>query len=145
MISYFSLPQLRTILDINLIDTSSNLTDDHVVGITTDSREIQPGEIFIALTGDNFDGHSFINIAIAAGAIAVIVSQPLTSLSVPQFIVQDTLKAYQQIASWWRDRFEIPVIGITGSVGKTSTKELVSAVLSTQGKVLKPKLISIMK
>jgi len=137
MISYFSLPQLRTILNTNLINVSSNITENSVVGITTDSRCVQPGEIFVALVGGNFDGHHFVDIAIAEGAIAVIVSQPLVSISVTQFIVQDTLKAYQQIASWWRDRFEIPVIGITGSVGKTSTKELVSAVLSTQGKVLK--------
>ena len=137
MSSYFSLSQLHSIFNTNLIDISSNITDIVVVGITTDSRSVQSGEIFVALVGDNFDGHNFVDVAVAEGAIAVIVSQPLASLSVPQFVVHDTLKAYQQIASWWRDRFEIPVIGITGSVGKTSTKELVSAVLGTQGKVLK--------
>ncbi len=135
---YFSLSQLRTILKTNLIALTSEVTDDSVIGITTDSRNIQPGEIFIALVGENFDGHNFVESALAKGAIAVVVSQSQKiSSDIPKFVVQDTLKAYQQIAQWWRDRFDIPVIGITGSVGKTSTKELVSAVLSTQGKVLK--------
>lgn len=134
---YFSLSQLRTILKTNLIALSSNVADDSVVGITTDSRNVKPGEIFIALVGENFDGHNFVETASTKGAIAVIISQPQISSDIPQFVVQDTLKAYQQIAQWWRDRLNIPVIGITGSVGKTSTKELVSAVLSTQGKVLK--------
>ena len=134
---YFSLSQLRTILKTNLIALSSNVADDSVVGITTDSRNVKPGEIFIALVGENFDGHNFVESAVSQGAIAVVVSQSQISSDIPQFVVQDTLKAYQQIAQWWRDRFDIPVIGITGSVGKTSTKELVSAVLSTQGNVLK--------
>ncbi len=134
---YFSLSQLRTILKTNLITLSSSVADDSVVGITTDSRNIKPGEIFIALIGENFDGHNFVETASTKGAIAVIISQSQINLDIPQFVVRDTLKAYQQIAQWWRDLFDIPVIGITGSVGKTSTKELVSAVLSTQGKVLK--------
>ena len=134
---YFSLSQLSTILESCLIKVVSNVEDKPVVGITTDTRTIKPGELFIALVGANFDGHNFVATAIDKGAIATIVSQLSPSCSVPQFLVKDTLVAYQQIARWWRDRFDIPVIGITGSVGKTSTKELVSAVLSTQGKVLK--------
>jgi UDP-N-acetylmuramoyl-tripeptide--D-alanyl-D-alanine ligase len=107
-------------------------------GITTDTRHLQSGEIFLALAGEKFDGHNFVTNAIAQGAIAIIVNRPISLTSaIPQFIVRDTLKAYQQIAQWWRDRFTIPIMGITGSVGKTSTKELIAAVLSTQGKVLK--------
>ena len=134
---YFSLSQLSTILSANLLEVISAVEDLPVNGITTDSRRVKPGEIFVALVGENFDGHSFVHAVASAGAIAVIVSKPTASLDLPQFVVNDTLQAYQQIARWWRDRFDIPVIGITGSVGKTSTKELVGGVLNTKGKVLK--------
>ena len=134
---YFSLSELRKILNTNLLNVTSTELNSSVLGIATDTRTIKSGEIFIALVGENFDGHSFVPQAIAKGAIALIVSRQLETQDIPQFIVRDTLEAYQQIARWWRDRFTIPVIGITGSVGKTSTKELVAAVLSTQGQVLK--------
>jgi UDP-N-acetylmuramoyl-tripeptide--D-alanyl-D-alanine ligase len=134
---YFSLAELETILKDNLLQIADSDPDLSIFGVTTDTRTIKPQELFIALVGENFDGHSFIEEAVDKGAIAVIINRQIESVAVPQFIVKDTLTAYQQIAQWWRDRFEIPVIGVTGSVGKTSTKELISAVLSTQGKVLK--------
>ena len=134
---YFSRAELKTILQSNLLQTTDTNIDTSVLGITTDTRTIKPQELFIALVGENFDGHNFVTQAVAKGAIAVIVDRQIESIAVPQFIVKNTLKAYQQIARWWRDRFDIPVIGVTGSVGKTSTKELISAVFSTQGKVLK--------
>jgi len=133
---YFSLAELKTILQPNLLQTTGANLDTSVLGITTDTRTIKPQELFIALVGENFDGHNFVKQAVSQGAIAVVVDRQL-DLDIPQFIVRDTLEAYQQIARWWRDRFDIPVIGVTGSVGKTSTKELISAVLNTKGKVLK--------
>ncbi len=134
---YFSLAELETILKDNLLQIADLDPGLSIFGVTTDTRSIKLQELFIALIGENFDGHSFIEQAVDKGAIAVIVNRQFESVAVPQFIVKDTLKAYQQIARWWRDRFDIPVVGVTGSVGKTSTKELISAVLSTQGKVLK--------
>ncbi|MDJ0593396.1 MAG: UDP-N-acetylmuramoyl-tripeptide--D-alanyl-D-alanine ligase [Pleurocapsa sp. MO_226.B13] len=139
MTNYFSLSQLSEIIktdsDIRVSELDLNIS---VLGITTDTRTIEPGEIFIALVGENFDGHDFVDLAIDKGAIAVVVSRQLETQAIPQFVVADTLQAYQQIARWWRDRLSnIPVISITGSVGKTSTKELVAAVLGTQGEVLK--------
>jgi UDP-N-acetylmuramoyl-tripeptide--D-alanyl-D-alanine ligase len=136
---YFSLAELNIILQDNLLQITESDPDPDlsILGLTTDTRTVQPQELFIALVGENFDGHDFVKSAVEQGAIAVIVQRQLESVAVPQFIVKNTLEAYQQIAQWWRDRFEIPVIGVTGSVGKTSTKELIAAVLGTQGKVLK--------
>ena len=134
----FSLLELRTILDSNLLNSINLHNQKSVTGVTTDSRTLQPGEIFVALVGAKFNGHDFVDRAIAQGAAALIVNHELSiAADIPQFVVADTLKAYQQLAHWWRRRFAIPVIGVTGSVGKTSTKELIAAVLSTQGKVLK--------
>jgi UDP-N-acetylmuramoyl-tripeptide--D-alanyl-D-alanine ligase len=110
------------------------------VGISTDSRDVKSGQIFLALRGETFDGHQFVETAIGRGAIAAITDhlvQGSDGSVLPQLVVEDTLKAYQMIARWWRDRLNIPVIAVTGSVGKTTTKELIAAVLATQGRVLK--------
>ena len=105
--------------------------------IQTDTRIIKPGEIFLALRGENFDGHDFVSTAIAQGAIAAIVDYDHKNSGLPVLQVKNTLVAYQQLARWWRDRLNIPVIGVTGSVGKTTTKEIIAAVLATKGRVHK--------
>ncbi|OUL31187.1 UDP-N-acetylmuramoyl-tripeptide--D-alanyl-D-alanine ligase [Nostoc sp. 106C] len=106
-------------------------------GIQTDTRIIKPGEVFVALRGENFDGHEFVATAIAKGALAAIVDFDYENPDFPVLQVKNTLEAYQKIARWWRDRFDIPVIGVTGSVGKTTTKEIIAAVLATHGRVHK--------
>ena len=108
--------------------------------IQTDSRSLKFGEVFVALRGEQFDGHEFVSLAIKQGAIAAIVDRQFpidVEQELPLLQVENTLQAYQKIASWWREQFEIPVIAVTGSVGKTTTKELIGAVLETQGKVHK--------
>lgn len=97
--------------------------------ISTDSRTIGAGDLFLALAGENFDGHDYIAKAVDAGAVALIVSKPVDT-SVPALLVADTLTAYQQLAKSHRLRFEdLFVVGITGSCGKTSSKEIISSVL----------------
>ncbi|MEB3229627.1 MAG: UDP-N-acetylmuramoyl-tripeptide--D-alanyl-D-alanine ligase [Leptolyngbyaceae bacterium] len=111
-----------------------------VSGISTDSRTLAPGDLFIALEGEHFDGHGFVEGVAKAGAIAALVHRVppnLEAITIPVIQVQDTLVAYQAIARYWRQQFQIPIVAITGSVGKTTTKELLAAVLSTQGQVLK--------
>ena len=131
-----SLTELSEILSPCLTKICINNGTRSITSINTDTRTLKPGEVFLALVGENFDGHSFVTTAVAEGAIAAIVERELPD-NISQLIVSDTLQAYQLIARWWRDRLSLPVIAVTGSVGKTSTKELISGVLGTQGKVLK--------
>lgn len=104
--------------------------------VSTDTRFIPEGSLFVALRGEHFDGHQFALEAIEKGAAAVIVEEKV-DLSVPSVLVENTLKAYQDLARFHRRRFSIPVVAVTGSSGKTTTKEMIGAVLSEQFKVLK--------
>jgi UDP-N-acetylmuramoyl-tripeptide--D-alanyl-D-alanine ligase len=134
-----SITQLIGILAATPINLSEEAASAVCTGITTDTRRLQSGHLFLALRGEKFDGHDFAGVAVEKGAIAVIADRRAAPdlNGVPQLQVEDTLLAYQQIARWWRDQFDIPVIAVTGSVGKTTTKELIAAVLSTKGNVLK--------
>lgn len=102
-------------------------------GIATDSRTIRPGTVFVALRGENFDAHDFLDAAVRAGATALVVSKADTAraLGVPVFEVPDTLVALGQLAHYRRRAWGKPVVGITGTNGKTSTKELVRAALGS--------------
>jgi len=132
-----TLNQLVEVILASSVNLSENALKQVSYGIQTDSRNLKPGEVFLALRGDKFDGHEFVQTAIAKGAVVAIVDFEYENPGLPVLQVKDTLKAYQKIARWWRDRFNIPVIGITGSVGKTTTKELIAAVLGTNGLVHK--------
>ncbi|WP_019499800.1 UDP-N-acetylmuramoyl-tripeptide--D-alanyl-D-alanine ligase [Pseudanabaena sp. PCC 6802] len=103
-----------------------------LTGICTDSRKLQSGQLFVALVGENFDGHEFVASAIGQGAIAAVVQADRftnNASDLPLLMVDDTLTAYQAIASWWRQKCNLPVVAVTGSAGKTTTKELIAALL----------------
>ncbi|MBU2702992.1 UDP-N-acetylmuramoyl-tripeptide--D-alanyl-D-alanine ligase [Sporomusaceae bacterium BoRhaA] len=113
-------------------------SDCNFSGICTDSRKIKSGQLFIALMGENFDGHQFTSAVVQQGAAGVLVSQNVVVPdSLPVIKCDDTLKALQDIAAYHRQRFTLPVIAITGSNGKTTTKDMLAAILSKQFKVLK--------
>jgi len=99
-------------------------------GVSTDSRSIAQGELFVALKGENFDGHAYLEQALARGAAAALVSQEIkTSVPIAQIRVADTLLALGQLAKIWRARFAIPMLALTGSNGKTTVKEMLRAIL----------------
>ena len=113
-----------------------------VTGISIDSRTIKDGELFLALKGDLFDGHNFIEDAIKKGACGAIINEDYqVSGSMPQdraiVRVNDTLLALQETARFYRSKFTLPVTGITGSNGKTTTKEMLWSILSQKSSVLK--------
>ncbi len=101
-----------------------------ISGVSTDSRSIQPGELFIALQGDSFDGHIFVRQALEKGAGAVLTHKQMGP-SVPAVFVDDTMEALGQLARGYRATCSAKVIGITGSVGKTTTKEMIADILAT--------------
>jgi UDP-N-acetylmuramoyl-tripeptide--D-alanyl-D-alanine ligase len=112
-----------------------------VRGVSIDSRTIRPGELFVALKGDRFDGHDFLSDVFKKGACGAIVDQrEIFEADAADKIligVSDTLRAFQEIAGFHRRRFPIPVVAITGSNGKTTTKEMTASILGRQMKVLK--------
>jgi UDP-N-acetylmuramoyl-tripeptide--D-alanyl-D-alanine ligase len=111
-------------------------------GISTDSRSIAEGNLFVALTGEKFDGHDFLDDVLKKGAAGIVVGKDRQDKlpgrpGINVFRVDDTLKALGDIANFWRNRFTAPVIAITGSSGKTTTKEMAAAVISQARPVLK--------
>ena len=98
--------------------------------VTSDSRTAGPGTLFISLKGTRVDGHDFMSACMRAGAVACLSEREPTPDERPAIVVDSTLRATGALAAWHRARFDIPVIGITGSVGKTTTKEMIAAVLS---------------
>jgi len=112
-----------------------------VSGVSIDSRTIRPGEIFIALRGENFDGYRFIASAYEKGAVATVVQEghelSENETGIPVLFVRESTDFLMQLAAWYRRQFSIPVIGLTGSAGKTTAKELLASVLRTKYRVVK--------
>ncbi|MBI1396480.1 MAG: UDP-N-acetylmuramoyl-tripeptide--D-alanyl-D-alanine ligase [Betaproteobacteria bacterium] len=105
--------------------------DVAVTGVTTDSRRIASGDLFVALRGERFDGHRFVESALDAGAAAALVSDPdcTNRRDAALLVAPDTRLAFGRLGAWWRQRFSLPVVGITGSNGKTTVKEMLAAIL----------------
>lgn len=108
-----------------------------ISGVATDSRTVAPGELFVALRGPTFDGHDFITAAAARGAVAVLCDHLVAEQTLPQIVVSNTLHALGDLAAFWRHRFHLPVAAITGSSGKTTTKEMLAAILARTAPGLK--------
>ena len=100
--------------------------------VSTDTRSLSPGELFIALSGPNFDGHAFAAQAAAAGAVGVLVAHRV-ELALPQVVVEDTRLALGRLGAAWRARHPGPVIAITGSNGKTTTKQMLASIMTRRG------------
>ncbi len=103
--------------------------DMQFTSVGSDSRNIVAGQLFVALKGANFDGNSFAQEALKLGAVAVLVSDATVQVE-PRIVVADTRLALGELAKYWRQKFDMPVVAVTGSNGKTTTKEMLSAILS---------------
>lgn len=115
---------------------SGNINDD-VIGFTQDTRNIEKGNMYIPLVGENSDGHDYIEQAFQLGASSIITAKEVHYEDKNVILVEDTLKAMSDMAAYLRTHRNVKVIGITGSVGKTSTKDMIYSVVSTKYKTLK--------
>lgn len=130
-----NLAQLKKFFNIQSYNNDSSIS---IEAISTDTRLLKNNEVFIAIKGENFDGHNFVGKAIEVGAIAIIVAQSFdtTKYDYKNFIkVEDTIKAYGDIARFYRQKNNFIVVAVTGSCGKTTTKDMVASVLSKKYKV----------
>ena len=117
--------------------------DAEFSAVSTDSRAIRRGDLFVALKGERFDGHAFVAQAAAAGAAGVLVQHASRDVTLPQIVVEDTLHALGRLGNYWRREFSMPLVALTGSNGKTTVKEMLAAILreackATQSPLLDP-------
>ncbi len=145
----FTVEELREVVSARVLAGEGiGWTKRRIRRISLDTRSLRPGDLFLALRGDRFDGHDFVATALSHGAVGAIVldSYDVSGLALKRgskrtqpFIlgVSDPLFAYQQLAAYHRSRFQIPVVAVTGSNGKTTTKEMVASVMAHRWKILK--------
>lgn len=126
-----SLPQVASWL--NQYSAESSI---FIEGVSTDTRSLLPGNLFVALKGERFDGHDHLAAALAAGAVAAVVSRANPAIDLPQIVVEDTLTALQTLGTRWRDQVNPVVIAITGSAGKTTVKQLLASICAQAGPTL---------
>jgi len=117
-----------------VLGAQSQGDDVEVHGVSTDTRQLVPGQLFVAIRGPNFDGHDFVHQAVEKGAAACLVEQPVDGVNC--VVVDNTHLALGKLAARWRQQLQITLIGVTGSNGKTTVKEMLAAILSQRGEVL---------
>ena len=125
------LSQVATVVGGKLLGADAAFTR-----INTDTRTLVAGELFVAIVGEHFDAHDFVSAAEQHGAAGAVVQRQVEGCALPQIVVPDTRKALGAYAHHWRMQFRIPVIGVTGSSGKTTLKEMLARVLRVKGPVL---------
>lgn len=116
---------------------STEIPDIEITNICTDSRDVKPGSIFVALCGENFDGHNFVRAAMEKGALFAVVQREGDYGTENLLLVKTTRQAFLDIAGLYRSKFSPRVIAVTGSVGKTTTREMIAAVVKSRYKTLK--------
>jgi UDP-N-acetylmuramoyl-tripeptide--D-alanyl-D-alanine ligase len=123
----------RTLHDAARVTGGELIGEDRPYGcVSTDSRTLKPGALFVGLRGPNFDGTAFVQAAAAQGAIGALVERAAPG-ALPQVLVRDTLHALQELAKNWRAEFRLPLVAVAGSNGKTTAKEMTAAILSRMG------------
>ena len=135
----FTVKDIVKITNGNLANESENI---EIKCFSKDTRTLKKGDLYVGIKGDNFDGNLLYNEAYEKGAIAVLLNSYMKSDKDLEkysniIFVDDTVKALQDLASYRRKMYDIPVVAVTGSVGKTSTKDMIASVVSTKYKVLK--------
>ncbi|MFH1223042.1 MAG: UDP-N-acetylmuramoyl-tripeptide--D-alanyl-D-alanine ligase [Pseudomonadota bacterium] len=108
-----------------------------VTSFEHDTRRIKKGALYIAIKGENLDGHDFVKEAEEKGATACVVERKINNVDIPQIIVDDSVKAYGELAVLWREKVKYPLVAITGSNGKTTTKDIIYKILSARHRVVK--------
>lgn len=129
-----SLAQIAEVTDGQLLNCQD--ANQIIQLVSTDTRTVTAGALFLALQGERFDAHQFVEQAVAQGAVALVVSRLIPALDVPQILVADTRIALGQIGAWVREQLELQIVAITGSCGKTTLKEMCAAILQQVAPVL---------
>lgn len=133
---YLYIKEIIKAVDGILISENKDIENVFISNISTDTRNISNGQLFIPIKGDNFDGHEFINSAFEKGALCVLTEKDISTDKLA-IKVKDTRKALGDLAMYYRSLFDIPVVAITGSAGKTTTKDMIFSVLKEKYNVLK--------
>lgn len=128
MIEAFRLSSLQSPLAGRLVGEDATFTS-----VSTDSRRVEAGQLFIALTGPKFDGHDYLADVAAKGAVAALVERVVDGVDLPQLVVADAREALGRLGALNRDAFTGRVAAVTGSSGKTTVKEMLASILRTQG------------